>query len=74
MSSTSTGGKRPVILGGVDFAPGLIKLNNADLSQNESKTDNQQDNRGALDKQREIVEYLKRLPSDSKVFIHFSFV
>jgi hypothetical protein len=55
--------RRSVVMGGVRLVPELIRFD-----QNESKMDTEVgDSRSDLQKQVEIIDYLKKLPSDAKV-------
>lgn len=65
-SSSAGGNSRGIRLGGAELTPGLILTNSA----NEGKEE-EIDIRGTLEKQIDIVEYLKKLPVDSKVFSTF---
>ena len=64
MSSNSNVGHRmSVVMGGDELIPKLR------IEQNESKNEGPEavDGRSAMEKQIEVVEYLKKLPSESKV-------
>jgi hypothetical protein len=64
LQNSSNGPRKSVTLGGVDLVPGLVKQ---EKSENDSVA--VVDQRSSLEKQVEIVEYLKRLPGDSKVIL-----